>query len=283
MTFSYVLATHVLTVTTSRAGPVPNLDQQKAHWLERGILAWDLPAEASGWSFRLHAAPTGGLAVDEEAILGGVSFPMTLEPDGLSADLREQWPHLAAYDALRLSRNAVRQVSDLLTGQLAVAAYDDLGRLVDATGVQIPGVLDDVYGDAYDRDLGVTWQGSTPKLALWAPTAKDVDLLVRGVGAGDGHASRDASGRRRCLVGVRSTRLERCQLSVRGRRLRACRGRGRHEHCHRSVLAGADDGLGPVGDRRPRRPVVAPVRLELAAQAESRPTRGLDDLRAPRA
>ena len=57
VTFSYVLSTHVLTVTTSRAGPVPDLDQQKAHWLERGILAWDLPAEASGWSFRLARRP----------------------------------------------------------------------------------------------------------------------------------------------------------------------------------------------------------------------------------
>ena len=147
---------------------------------------------------------------------------MTLEPDGLPADLREQWPHLATYDALRLSRNAVRQVSELLTGQLAVAAYDDLGRLVDATGVQIPGVLDDVYGDAYDRDLGVTWHGSTPKLAVWAPTAKDVDLLVRRRRAPtadtrvemrrDGDGVWSVSGR---------PRLERRQLPVRGRCLRA--------------------------------------------------------------
>ena len=28
----------------------------------------------------------------------------------------------------------------------------------------------------------MTWQGSTPKLAVWAPTAKDVDLLVRAGG-----------------------------------------------------------------------------------------------------
>ena len=111
------------------------------------------------------------------------SFPLTLDPDGLPADAREQWPHLAAYDALRLSRHDARDVEELLTGQLAIAAYDDLGRLVDATGVQIPGVLDDVYDDAYDRDLGVTWHGRTPKLAVWAPTAKDVDLLVRAAGA----------------------------------------------------------------------------------------------------
>ncbi|MGH9132342.1 MAG: alpha-amylase family glycosyl hydrolase, partial [Ilumatobacteraceae bacterium] len=183
VTFSYVLSTHVLTVTTSRAGPAPDLDTPKAHWLERGLLAWDLPPEASTWHFRLHAAPTGGLTVDAEAILGGESFPLTFDPDGLPADVREQWPHLAAYDALELSRHVARDVDELLTGQLAVAAYDDLGRLVDATGVQIPGVLDDVYDDAYDRQLGVTWQGSRPKLAVWAPTAKDVDLLLRLPGA----------------------------------------------------------------------------------------------------
>ena len=183
VTFSYVLATHVLTVATSRAAASADIDTPRAHWLERGLLAWDLPAEASGWTFRLHAAATGGLTVDEEAILGGVSYPLTLDPDGLPQDEREQWPHLAAYDALRLSRHDARDVEDLLTGQLAIAAYDDLGRLVDATGVQIPGVLDDVYDDAYDRDLGVTWHGHTPELAVWAPTAKDVDLLVRGSGA----------------------------------------------------------------------------------------------------
>ena len=32
------------------------------------------------------------------------------------------------------------------------------------------------------------------------------------------------------------------------------RGRGRDQHGHRPVLVGADDGLGAVGDRRPRRP-----------------------------
>ena len=36
----------------------------------------------------------------------------------------------------------------MLTGQLAVAAYDAAGELVDVTGVQIPGVLDDLYAGA---------------------------------------------------------------------------------------------------------------------------------------
>ena len=284
VTFSYVLSTHVLTVTTSRAGPVPDLDQQKAHWLERGILGLGPPRRGERVELPLARRPDrrvgrrrGGdprrRVVPDDA-RSPTGSPTTCASSGRT------WPRTTRS---RLSRNAVRQVSDLLTGQLAVAAYDDLGRLVDATGVQIPGVLDDVYGDAYDRDLGVTWQGNTPKLAVWAPTAKDVDLLVRGVGATTDtrvEMRRDGDG---VWSVTGAARLERCQLPVRGRRLRARRGRGRDQHGDRPVLAGAHDGLGPVRDRRPRRPVTASVRLELAPEAESRPTRGFDDLRAPRA
>jgi pullulanase-type alpha-1,6-glucosidase len=182
-TFSYDIASHVLTVTTSQAGPAADLTQAKAHWLERDLIAWDLPANTQGWQFRLHYAPEGGLGVDAEAITGGDSVPLTLDPTGLPAAVQEAYPHLAAYEALRLSAKDAKNAEELLTGQLAVAAYDDLGRLLDATGVQIPGVLDDVYEDAVERDLGVTWRGAAPSLAVWAPTAKDVDLLLRMPGA----------------------------------------------------------------------------------------------------
>ncbi|MGH8775567.1 MAG: pullulanase-type alpha-1,6-glucosidase [Jiangellaceae bacterium] len=182
-TFSYDLASHVLTVTTSQAGPAVDLAQARAHWLERGLIAWDLPADTRGWRFRLHSAPEGGLGVDDEAITGGESLPLTLDSAGLPDAVREANPHLASYEALRLSDKNARTVADLLTGQVAVAAYDDLGRLVDGTLLQVPGVLDDVYEGALDRDLGVTWRGETPTVAVWAPTAKDVDLLLRVPGA----------------------------------------------------------------------------------------------------
>ena len=45
------------------------------------------------------------------------------------------------------------QVPEALKGQLAVSATDADGNLRDATGVQIPGVLDDLY--ANDGALGV--------------------------------------------------------------------------------------------------------------------------------
>ncbi|TDC45605.1 pullulanase-type alpha-1,6-glucosidase [Jiangella ureilytica] len=182
-TMSYDIATHVLTVTSSAAQSQADLTQQKAHWLRRGLLAWDLPAAAADWSFRLHAAPEGGLGVDAEAVTGGTSYPLTLDQDGLPDDVREEYPHLASYDALRLAERDRKDIEEVLTGQVAVAAYDDLGRLVDATGVQLPGVLDDVYAGAADRELGVVWNGRRPDIAVWAPTAKHVDLLLTPPGA----------------------------------------------------------------------------------------------------
>ena len=54
-----------------------------------------------------------------------------------------------------------------------VTERDAEGTLLAATGVQIPGVLDDVYA-AGDRrpTLGPTFAGGRPTLAVWAPTAQ---------------------------------------------------------------------------------------------------------------
>jgi len=169
--FSYDLASHVLTISAGIAAP--DLRSARAQWLRHDVLALDVPANAT--SFRLYHAPDGGLVATGEGITGGESLPLTLDPAGLPAELAQRYPHLAGYEALRVPAAALR---DLLTGQLAVAAYDDGGRLVDATGVQLPGVLDDVYAGANRARLGSVWQHGRPSLALWAPTAKRVELLL---------------------------------------------------------------------------------------------------------
>ncbi|GAA0606523.1 pullulanase-type alpha-1,6-glucosidase [Kribbella sandramycini] len=164
VTFSYAIATHTLTVTTSKPGAQPDLSQAKAYWLDRHTLA--VPAvpnpERSRW--RLHWSTTGSLKIDADDI-GGTSA-------GLSYDARVVKP---GYTTLKLDHADVRRI---LTGQLGLAQYDDAGRLLDATGVQIPGVLDDVYKSATNRSYGVTWSGGTPTFTLWAPTAQNVTLLV---------------------------------------------------------------------------------------------------------
>ncbi|WP_350277141.1 pullulanase-type alpha-1,6-glucosidase [Kribbella sp. HUAS MG21] len=164
VTFSYVLATHQLTVTTAKPGAQPDLSQAKAYWLDRDTLAVPAVAHPERYRWRLHWSDTGSLKVDVNDI-GGSSAALRYDP----AEVKP------GYTTLRLDHGDVRKI---LTGQLGLAQYDDAGRLLDATGVQVPGVLDDIYASATNRAYGVTWQAGKPTFTLWAPTAQSVKLLV---------------------------------------------------------------------------------------------------------
>ncbi len=176
VTFTYDHATHVI----ADNAPKDLQSERGAHWLRAGTIAWQAPAGAA--SFRLHHASEGGLAIEDGAIAGD-SAPLALDPAGLPADVRAAFPHLASFGALRVPAAARRQARELLTGELVVAAYAADGTLLGATGVQIPGVLDDLYAAARHAELGPVWRHGRPSLAVWAPTAKDVDLLVDPPGA----------------------------------------------------------------------------------------------------
>jgi pullulanase-type alpha-1,6-glucosidase len=173
--FSYVLSTHVLTVTTRVAGV--DISRADAQWVRKGLVAWDVPDPATR-TYRLHWSAAGDLAVDAEAITGGSSVPLTYDPTGLPVDVLADFPQLKDYEAFRLRKPDRGRVPNILKSQLAVASYSPSGVLFDATGVQVAGVLDDVYADATSRALGVSWSNAKPTLALWAPTAQDVDLKV---------------------------------------------------------------------------------------------------------
>ena len=216
--------------------------RQEAHWLDRYSSRTSRPA-ASGWHFRLHAAPAGGLVVDEESILGGESFPLTLDSRGLPDKVRQQWPHLAAYDALRLSKQDARDAEELLTGQLAIAVYDDLGlarRRHRAADPRRP-------RRRLRRCVRPRPSASpgTPALRSWRSghRRRRTSTCCSAYRASPPTRGSNCAVRRRRVVGHRQTGLEGGDLPVRGRRLRPGRGRGRDQPGHRPVLAGADDGL----------------------------------------
>jgi hypothetical protein len=133
VTFTYDHATHVI------SDDLPEVlgRERAAHWLRADLLAWDLPADARNLTYRLHAAPDGGLELRDGAIEGGTSFALRLQRSRLPESLRSRFPHLAGFEALELPAAARREARGLLTGQLIVAAYDARGDVVDATGVQI--------------------------------------------------------------------------------------------------------------------------------------------------
>lgn len=174
LTFVYDSVTHELLVTTA-GGPRGNLNLARAHWLTRDTLAWNASAPA-GSSFFLHADLDGVLKLTPDGVSGGSAVALTVDPAGLSPALKEKFPYLATYTALKLDTLSKTDVAALLKGQLAVSAVAADGKPIDATSVQIPGVLDDLYN--YSGALGVTYTNSVPTLRVWAPTARAVRLLI---------------------------------------------------------------------------------------------------------
>ncbi|QTE29983.1 pullulanase-type alpha-1,6-glucosidase [Pengzhenrongella sicca] len=187
ITFSYDLATHLLTIDSAQP-QLPGLGEARAQWIDAGTIAWPaawIPAatDPTTLSWTLHSAPDGSLEVTDGAVVGGTSLDLALDPAGLTAAQLARFPALEGSVALTVPSADRAAVEALLTGELLVAQYGpdgtaSTGAAQAITGVQIPGVVDDLFAaDAADARLGATWRGGRPRLALWAPTAQQVTLL----------------------------------------------------------------------------------------------------------
>ncbi|MGW9629467.1 pullulanase-type alpha-1,6-glucosidase [Agromyces sp. NPDC055520] len=186
--FRYTLATHVLEIVVTDP-PLAGTGEARAHWVGEDTLAWPAAllggAAATDVSWTLEHSGDASLAVADGTVTGG-GDPVVLEldPAGLTEAQLTEFPALDGYLALRPVGLDRGEVQALLTEQLAVAQRASAGtttggELTAFTGVQLPGVLDAIYGDAVaSESLGVSWQGGEPSLALWAPTAQDVALQV---------------------------------------------------------------------------------------------------------
>jgi len=172
-----------------------DLAAQRAHWVARDLILWDVGLPLPGARYALHHAEDAGLAIADGAVTGGAALPLEIDAGGPPADVVLRFPHLAGLTALRLDVGAADLAPELLRHQLAVSLSGPDGRLLDATGLQIPGVLDDLF--ATDAPLGVHRAGDAPTLSLWAPTARSVRLHLF-----EGDASRDLPMTRDDATGV---------------------------------------------------------------------------------
>ncbi|HSN98609.1 MAG TPA: pullulanase-type alpha-1,6-glucosidase [Candidatus Nanopelagicales bacterium] len=164
-------------VTYTYPADAPLISARSAHWVDRQTFAWSPGVDASalaGATFFLHHAPEGGIRGENGEIVGGEKIPLTFDAAGLDAATIAKFPHLATHLALRLGDAYLAQAPEILKGQLVVSAALPNGNVL-ATGVQIPGVLDDLF--ATDVPLGVDLSGP-PTLRVWAPTARNVNLHV---------------------------------------------------------------------------------------------------------
>ena len=178
VTFTYDIATHLLEIEVSDP-PLAGLGQLRAYWVDASTIAWPaslLSGDAADLTWALHHSPDGSAAVDGDAVVGAAgSETLTLIEGGLTAAQLERFPALAGYVALAIDPT---DAAELVKGEL-ILTQSDGEALTAATGLQIAGVLDDLYADAAATTaFGPTWEAGVPSLGLWAPTALDVDLLL---------------------------------------------------------------------------------------------------------
>ncbi|WP_420594918.1 pullulanase-type alpha-1,6-glucosidase [Deinococcus sp.] len=155
-----------------------DLTQQQAIWLTKDTLAVKPELLANGALLNLHYSAAGGLKITPEGIAGGKTLPLVRAEDGdeLSAALKAKYPYLAGYAAVKVRPEDFAKLAEVLRGQVVVGSVGLDDKPLDATGVQLWGVLDDLY--TYSGPLGLTWQGKVPTLTLWTPTAREVAVRI---------------------------------------------------------------------------------------------------------
>ncbi|HEY9529193.1 MAG TPA: pullulanase-type alpha-1,6-glucosidase, partial [Anaerolineales bacterium] len=140
-------------------------------------LLWKIHGGAS-LTYALVYSPEAALEISPEGIQNGSEVRLAWVSEKPDVYTLSRYPHLRDYAVFRVTESDPQILAQILKGQVAVSARDVDGRAVDATGVQIPGVLDDLY--SYEGLLGVTFEADVPTLRLWAPTAQAVSLLLAG-------------------------------------------------------------------------------------------------------
>ncbi len=165
------------------------LNVQQAYWIDRSRVAIQSQYAGSGDTYAITSSLTGGLSVTPTGLSGGTSIPLTVG-GALTADELARYPQLSGYTILQLPEDAtLSTIETALKGQLAFSAISTGGSVAYATGIQIAGVLDDLY--YYPGKLGVVFRhrehewhdwddddGGTVKLKVWAPTAQSVTLQI---------------------------------------------------------------------------------------------------------
>lgn len=160
--------------TNTKAASCGNLRLAQAHWVTRDTVAWKLEGIPTDAAFQLHYSFGAELTATATGVQGGQVLSLSYDSASLCEEIVAEFPHLKRYQALKLDVASLEVIPEVLKGQLAVTAVGYDGTLLDATSLQIPGVLDDLY--TYDGPLGVTYYDEVPTLRVWAPTARLVTL-----------------------------------------------------------------------------------------------------------
>ncbi|XOV78630.1 MAG: pullulanase-type alpha-1,6-glucosidase [Aestuariibacter sp.] len=149
------------------------ISNRAAHWLRQDTIAWQVQ-DSRATQIRLYHSATASLAIEQGMVTGSDGFISLTNFGPLSGELTAENPHLSHLSAWQL--HDLTQVEDIIKSQLAVVALDENNIPLEATYVQIPRVLDDVF--QFAGHPGVSYASGVPEITVWAPTAQSLQLIL---------------------------------------------------------------------------------------------------------
>jgi len=173
-TFSGVPSVFEFPVVSLGEQPV-KIEGASAHWLDTNTLVWNTDSEVT--TVRLHYSATAGLEASLDGALNGTAIE--LSDATLTDEQKARARYLAQWKAYSGDWTG-DDAKAVLKAQVVAAGYDADDKLVVATRVQTPLVLDDIYtsadDDADEAVLGPVYADGATIASVWAPTAQAVKL-----------------------------------------------------------------------------------------------------------
>ncbi|XP_057798859.1 pullulanase 1, chloroplastic isoform X2 [Salvia miltiorrhiza] len=147
----------------------------RAFWVGKDTIAWNMDVGDS--SCCLYGSKNAALSVVNGKIRGyDVKIELEQSKERLPEHVIKNFPHIQGFKPFQVPPGL--DVHSLLKYQLAVAALSSGEECTCITGLQLPGILDELF--SYDGPLGATFSSESISLHLWAPTAQKVSVLIYG-------------------------------------------------------------------------------------------------------
>ncbi|VFQ83663.1 unnamed protein product [Cuscuta campestris] len=145
----------------------------RAFWVSRSIIAWNVDVEDG--ACYLYASRNANLSVTNDAIRGyDCKIKLKEGEDRLPQYVTKRFPHIQDYKTYKVPQPL--DCENLLKCQLAVAIFTPDGKCKSATGLQLPGIIDELF--SYTGPLGAVFSSEAISLYLWAPTATVVRAFI---------------------------------------------------------------------------------------------------------
>lgn len=151
------------------------------HWIDRSLVFFppDKPRD-----YQYSILTINDIENNDDDLRQQAFFEIPLEHylGPIDQAILAKFPHLAHFAPFTIAEKYHDIIPDCLRRVFFAVIRDNDDNIVDAAGIQTPGILDDLF--VYDGPLGIQFQAEVPTIRVWAPTAKRVIFHLYDTGTG---------------------------------------------------------------------------------------------------